>query len=228
MIFPVLVSSTEGQRIVSLLSEHLLYPAIVFSLNRRENNNFNRNSVIDRLEGNFSLDVFRDALFRNLEVKERMGQGKPHSDRASLIAQQKEEIENLERMENEKKKVEEERIRKEKLEKEEKVKREQEILNKKIEKEKQLPEEPAQGDPNSTHIIFRYPDGARRKERRFLKTDAVKILYDFIDSLGPDVFEESDKYELIQPFPFKLYNNLERTLEAEQLFPNAVLQIREI
>lgn len=49
-----------------------------------------------------------------------------------------------------------------------------------------------------------------------------------MDSLGADVFEESDKYELIQPFPFKLYNNKERTLEEEQLFPNAVLQIREI
>jgi hypothetical protein len=201
---------------------------MIFSFNRRENNNFNRSSIIDTLQGQFSLDVFRDALFRNLEVKERMGQGKPHSDTASLIQQQKEEIENLERMENEKKKLEEERLRKEQLEKEEKLRREQEILNKKIEKEKQLPEEPVQGDPNSTHIIFRYPDGARRKERRFLKTDKVQILYDFVDSLGPDVFDESDKYELIQPFPFKLYNNMERTLEEEQLFPNAVLQIREI
>lgn len=39
---------------------------------------------------------------------------------------------------------------------------------------------------------------------------------------------ESDKYELIQPFPFKLYSDCEKTLEEEKLFPNAVLQIREI
>lgn len=39
---------------------------------------------------------------------------------------------------------------------------------------------------------------------------------------------ESDKYELIQPFPFKLYNEMDKTLEDEKLFPNAVLQIREI
>ncbi len=229
MIYPVLASSSEGQRILSLLSEHVIFPAMIFAYNRRDNNNFNRGSVIDRLEGNIIVDVFRDALIRNLEVKERMGQGRtPVSDTVSLIQQQKEEIEHLEKMENDKKRMEVERIKREEKEKEEKLRKEQEIINKKIEKQKQLPEEPTGDNKNSTHIIFRYPDGTRRKERRFLKSDKVQVLYDFVDSLGHDVFDESDKYELIQPFPFKLYNTLERTLEEEQLFPNAVLQIREI
>jgi len=39
---------------------------------------------------------------------------------------------------------------------------------------------------------------------------------------------EGDKYELIQPFPFKLYSDFTKMLEEEKLFPNAVLQIREI
>ena len=39
---------------------------------------------------------------------------------------------------------------------------------------------------------------------------------------------ESDKYELVQTFPFKTYTNKEKSLFEEGLFPNAVIQIREI
>jgi hypothetical protein len=49
-----------------------------------------------------------------------------------------------------------------------------------------------------------------------------------VDSLGPEIFSESEKYELIQPFPFKLYNTMDNSLEKEGLYPNAVIQIREI
>jgi hypothetical protein len=50
---------------------------------------------------------------------------------------------------------------------EHKRKREEEMSKHKDEKLKSLPEEPEVGDPNSTHIIFRYR-GSRRSERRFL------------------------------------------------------------
>lgn len=39
---------------------------------------------------------------------------------------------------------------------------------------------------------------------------------------------ESENYELVQTFPFKLYSNKEKTLLEEGLFPNAVIQIREV
>ncbi len=68
---------------------------------------------------------------------------------------------------------------------------------------------------------------SRRAERRFVKTDKVQVLYDYVDSLGLDIFEESDKYEIIQPFPFKLYDDKNKTLEEEKLL-NSILQIREI
>jgi len=98
----------------------------------------------------------------------------------------------------------------------------------KVEKQKALADEPASDNPDSAFIIFRYPDGDRRAERRFLKSHTVQNLYDYVDSLGSDVFMEGDKYELIQPFPFKLYSDFTKMLEEEKLFPNAVLQIREI
>ncbi len=67
----------------------------------------------------------------------------------------------------------------------------------------------------------------RRSERRFNKSDKIRDLYDYVDSLGNEIFVESDKYELIQTFPFVCYNNMEKTLEEEKLI-NAILQIREI
>ena len=40
--------------------------------------------------------------------------------------------------------------------------------------------------------------------------------------------EETEEYDLIQPFPFKSYSYKDKTLEEEKLFPNALLQIREL
>ena len=77
----------------------MMYPAILFALNKRENTTFNRSSIMDRLEGPVELDQFRDALIRNVEVKEKIDNIKEVTN-VSLIQQQKEEMEDLERMEN--------------------------------------------------------------------------------------------------------------------------------
>ena len=96
-------------------------------------------------------------------------------------------------------------------------------------KKQTLPPEPDENNPNKTTIVFRYPDGSQSKERRFLKTDKVQLLYFFIESLGREIYteDEATSFDLIQPFPFKVYNEKEKTLEEERLFPNAVLQIKE-
>jgi hypothetical protein len=94
-------------------------------------------------------------------------------------------------------------------------------------KKNSLPKEPLEENKEATLIVFRYSDGSGRSQRRFLKTEKISVLYDFIDTLG-DIFLESDKYELIQTFPMKVYHDKNKTLEEEGLFPNAVLQIREI
>jgi hypothetical protein len=41
------------------------------------------------------------------------------------------------------------------------------------------------------------------------------------------IFEESEEFDIIQQFPFKVFNNMEMTIDEEKLFPNAVLQILE-
>lgn len=145
---------------------------------------------------------------------------------AELIEYQKKQLEKLELEENRKKQEEEEKrkqILKEQQEKEEKERQAQKL---KEEKAKSLPDEPEKS-ADTTTIIFRYPHSEQRKERRFLKTDKVQLLYDFVHSLGTEMFEESNEFDLIQPFPMKKYNDMDKTLEEEKLYPNAVLQIRE-
>jgi len=172
------MDSAEGKRIISLISEQMLYPSVIITYNKRENNSFNRSCIIDRLEGHVSLDVFRDTLIRNIELKEKMDKGNKNlSATATLIQQQKEEIEQLERHENEKKKREqEERLRIQKdIEDKRKIEEEQEKF--KLQRKSLLAEEPRENDPEATVIIFRYPDGNRRAQRRFNKNDKIQVRF---------------------------------------------------
>ena len=89
--------------------------------------------------------------------------------------------------------------------------------------------EPNKDNENCCTICFRYPDGEKRIDRRFLKTDKIKDLYEYVESLGKEIYSEDGEgvFSLYQPFPPKKYENMENTLENEGLFPNAVIQIKE-
>lgn len=173
-----MVDSTEGKRIISLMADQMLYPSVLFCFNKRESSSFNRSCVVDRLEGHVTIDVFRDGLIKNVELKENLTKSNKNlSAHAILIQQQKEEIEQLERMENEKKiRENKEKLRLQK-ELEEKRRLEEEKEMKKLEKKNLLTSEPDESNPLATFIIFRYPDGDRRAERRFLKTDKIQVKY---------------------------------------------------
>ena len=113
-----------------------------------------------------------------------------------------------------------------KLEEEAKIKK---IAIKVSEAKQKIVEEPSEEDPNATMICFRYPDGKKRKDQRFLKSHTIQNLYDYVTSLGSEIYSEEGNniFSLYQPFPSKKYDMMENTLEKEGLFPNAVIQIRE-
>jgi hypothetical protein len=96
------VNTNEGGRIKDMMNLQLS-PNFLFAHNKRDNTSFNRASVIDKLEGQISEDIFRDALIRNIEVKETMRSGSNSSRTSDLIEQQKKELEHLERLEEDKK-----------------------------------------------------------------------------------------------------------------------------
>ena len=104
-----------------------------------------------------------------------------------------------------------------------------EIENKANEAKRKVVEEPGADEPEVTTICFRYPDGEKRIDRRFLKSHTIQNLYDYVTSLGKEIYteEENNSFSLYQPFPPKKYEEMENTLEKEGLFPNAIIQIRE-
>ena len=127
----------------------------------------------------------------------------------------------------EKKEIEE----KKKMEKEEKYKN---IINQEIEESKKIADnlkpEPDDDNPDKCIILFRFPDGEKNVQRKFLKQDKIQVLYDYIKSLGREIFSENEHhhFSLLQTFPFKLFDDKkDKTLEEEGLFPNSVLQIKE-
>ena len=194
------------------------------------NNNNNNNNINNNASKNI-LDDPRNYMFDDDIIKNEIPN--PHPDPSNpypymsdgeILKKQEEEMKSLER-------IEEEKIRKKKREEEEKIKKEQEEKNQKEFFTKQLPEEPSDDDPNKCTIMFRFPDGEKTVQRKFLKTDKISILYIYVKSLGREIYSDQNEnsFSLVQPFPFKNFNDLqENTLENEGMFPNAVLQIRVV
>jgi len=141
----------------------------------------------------------------------------------------------LEKRENDIKELERQFEEKEKKEKEE----ENRINKLQIEYENEaeickelLPEEPEESNVDVCNIIFRHPDGEKTVKRRFLKSDKVEVLFTFIKSKGREIFDEreSNYFNIIClgiP-PKSLEDKKNNTLEEEGLYPNSVLQIKEL
>ena len=138
---------------------------------------------------------------------------------AEVLAKQEREMKSLERME-ENKRLEEER--KEKAKKEEEEKKKQEELIEKIKKESLLnilPEEPSDDNPDKCVIVFRFPDGEKVVQRKFLKTNTISLLYLYVKSLGREIYSENEEqhFSLIQSFPFKNFDEVQNnSLEQER------------
>lgn len=90
-------------------------------------------------------------------------------------------------------------------------------------KETSLPQEPAIDDENAVSLLVKMADGSRRG-RRFLKTDRLQILFDFID-VGREV--KPGTYRVVRPYPRRAFsvsdgssslNELGLTSKQEALF----------
>lgn len=151
-----------------------------------------------------------------------------------LMEKQKKELEemvNKERQKELQKKIDEENKRK----KEDEIKAQREVLHKKLSKEKRdrdifktkLYPEPADTEQGKCLIKFRLPNGSI-KDRKFLKSWKIEQLYFFINTLE-NVFVDDDStdFDILTPFPMKIYDDFDQTLEDAGLGQNSVLQVRE-
>ena len=93
-----------------------------------------------------------------------------------------------------------------------------------------IPREPEENDPNSCLITFRYPYDEKYINRRFNKNDKIEVLYDYVESLGKEIYSKTiyHSFELIYGFPpINFENKKDKTLDDEGLFPSSTINIVE-
>ncbi|KAJ7952370.1 plant UBX domain-containing protein 8 [Quillaja saponaria] len=127
---------------------------------------------------------------------------------ASLQADREKELKAMEEAEAAR---EEERRREEEFHR--KVLEEQELERQLAAKEVSLPQEPSADDENAVTLLVRMPDGSRRG-RRFLKSDNLQSLFDFID-IGRVV--KPGTYRLVRPYPRRAFSDGESALTLNEL-----------
>ncbi|XP_062154471.1 plant UBX domain-containing protein 8-like isoform X2 [Alnus glutinosa] len=80
-------------------------------------------------------------------------------------------------------------------------------------KEASLPQEPAADDENAVTLLIRMPDGSRHGHR-FLKSDKLQLLFDFID-VGRLV--KSGTYRVVRPYPRLAFSIADSSLTFREI-----------
>lgn len=191
-------------------------------INIFENNNYLNN------QNNYC----EEPILNNIEKKENLDKSEDKLGNSifglsdgQVLEKRENDIKELERQfeeEEKKEKEEENRINKLQIEYENEAEMAKNIL----------PKEPEESDEDVCNIVFRHPDGEKTIERRFLKNDKVEVLFTFIKSKGREIFDERESNDFniicLGIPPKSLEGKKNNTLEEEGLFPNSVLQIREM
>jgi len=83
------------------------------------------------------------------------------------------------------------------------------------------------GEKDITQIVIRLPDGSRL-QRRFLQSNNVQTIFDYINSSQPTLLDID--YDLVMNFPRKVFNqegSNDVTLKEAGLCPQASLFVQE-
>ena len=239
-VYTVLGSCSEGRRIAFQFQDTVFYPSFVFVMANQRHRalSLQRTNIVQQLEGNITFESFRSAVMSVLDMQAKNSVNNQQvkfdtelkESNAQIIEEQSLELKRLEQQaeiqrmrELETKKKEDEMMQREQQ-------KQKEIIHKAEIAKTKIKDEPHENEEGVTLIVFRFPDGIKRIQRRFYIKDTVQDLFDFVMSLGNEIYTESSstRFSIIQTFPFKTYDNRkENTLEKEHLFPNAVLQIKE-
>ncbi|KAJ6249551.1 fas-associated factor 2 [Anaeramoeba flamelloides] len=190
-------------------------------------------AILDLIEGEFGIDEFMKRLLEQMDlftILNTTEQNKNQLKKTESILEREQQDEEFERLlEIDREKQKQMLLQEQKLE-EEKLFKEKQLNDKikKLEELKQaLPEEPSgKNVKNCTRIKFRMKNGD--VIRKFLDTNTLKVLFDFILVHNNDIFE----FDLIQSYPkrtefnsndVKIFN---LTLKEVGLCPQALLDVR--
>ena len=200
--------------------------------NKNYNNNHYKNNNInlkdkDEYKFNNNINFINENSFNK---KDNLLDSIANLTDAQIFEKRDNEMKALERQAEEKEKKEKEEKKKE-LEEKNKILKKNEDYEEEVNIAKMIvKEEPEENNPDVCHIKFRFPDGEKSIERRFLKSDKIAALYNYVKSIGREIFSEPDSFDFDILFgypPQNLENKKSNTLEEEGLFPNSILQIRE-
>ncbi|GAB2274001.1 hypothetical protein Dimus_008771 [Dionaea muscipula] len=131
---------------------------------------------------------------------------------ASLQADREKELKAIEEEKAARQAVlEEQRLKEEESRRQ--LEEEQELERQLAAKEASLPEEPAADDENALTLLVRMPDGSRRG-RRFLRTNKLQSLFDFID-VGRAV--KPGTYRVVRPYPRRAFSDGDSNVSLSEL-----------
>lgn len=210
----------------------------------------NKKFVLDKIEGFLELSYLCEKITDNsskickkphkiVDNKSISTNYTNYSDEANLshsalLEKQKNELMEIERQaaEIEFQKIKEQEDLKRKTEEE---RLQNSVLKKKLSTDRKnrdslkrnLLPEPSDNDPSKTFIAFRLPNG-ETIQRKFHKNYQVIELYNFIGTIENMLEDDNSSFDLITQFPMKIYNQYDITLEEAGLFPNSVIQVREL
>ena len=155
-----------------------------------------------------TIELFKDKITKLLMEKAKLEDKQKVKSESGQFSTP--DIQNLKNQIMQEKEKKEEEEKKKQLEEEKKIKN--------YEKESEIAKmilapEPDENNPDVCHIKFRLPDGEKIKERRFLKTDKISVLYDYIKSIGREIFMEPDSTD----FDILCYGFPPKNLEDKKL-----------
>ena len=232
LFWAVDVQSREGYRVSCALRE-TTYPfmAVVCLVD-------NRMMVVGRLQGAMDVDSCMARLAQTMNDNEpalvaARAERAERSFNQTLRAEQDaayleslradQEKERRKNMEAETKRLEEER----KKDKEQSLQNKMtELARKREELSSRLPVEPESNNPDAVRIVVRLPHG-ERVDRRFLKTDRLQSLYDYVFCNEQSPVE----FKLVSHFPrkvFELDENNDVTLNDVGLSTSATLYVQDV
>jgi FAS-associated factor 2 len=103
------------------------------------------------------------------------------------------------------------------------------VARRRLEKSQSMKTEPAADAAGVCKVAVKLPSGGRR-ERRFLETDTLRDVFDFVDALdGDDAAAVGVKYSLVSNFPRRVFGrerDADVTLGEGGLAPQAMLMYR--
>jgi len=182
-------------------------------------------SVLDVMQGLISGDELIARLMNAQETHNHLLESaRVRAQERQLVAEQDAAYKEALEQDKEKEILAQQQQQKEELERIIALSLEQEKKEQRQRRAKRVPPEP-EASNNATLIIFRMADGSKI-QRRFLKTEKLLVLFDYLDSLGGEL--TANDIRLSTNYPKRDLIDTDKTLEVFGLHPQCIVFVQPV